>query len=102
MYNIDPLTAEDMNQMKRYIGKLYFRKSENNNQVKVYLKSFYDGEAVIYRINLHEIKTIFSEELFKIAQEEPILLDFYANVSDDGELFDFKALTVYDYYSPRI
>ena len=100
MYNLDELTVEDLTRMKRYIGQLNFLLDESSMQLYTYLKSINEGEAVINQINLHEIKTIFSEALFKEAQERHMLIDFYADINENGELYNIKELTVYDRYLP--
>lgn len=102
MYNLDDLTASDLKHMKRYIGELVFlRDTDSADMVYTFLKSWNNGEAVLNEINLHEITEIFSEKLFLLAQETPLLLDFYADTNSQDELYNIKKLTVYDKYYPQ-
>ena len=86
--------------MKRYIGKLAFLTDSANNQLYLYLQSMPEGESIVYQINSQELQTIFSEELLEFAQKEGVLLDFYADINDKGELYNIKELTVYSKYFP--
>lgn len=79
MYNLDELTVEDRSSMKRYVGELVFLKDCDSNNLYVFLRSWNNGEAVINSINFDEIREIFSDKLFEIAQERTVLLDFWAN-----------------------
>lgn len=102
MYNLDELTVEDRSSMKRYVGELVFLKDCNSNNLYVFLRSWNNGEAVINSINFDEIREIFSDKLFEIAQERTVLLDFWANYNEKGELYDIKELIVYDRYIPAL
>lgn len=100
MYNIDELTKDDLTHMKRYIGVLKFIFDEGNNPSCTYLLSVMDGKTFINQISLHEIKTMFSNQLYKAVQNRDMLLDFYADKNKSGELYNIKELTVYDLYMP--
>ena len=76
MYNLDELTVEYRSSMKRYVGELVFLKNCDSNNLYVFLRSWNNGEAVINSINFDEIREIFSDKLFEIAQERTVLLDF--------------------------
>ena len=102
MYNLDELTVEDRSSMKRYVGELVFLKDCDSNNLYVFLRSWNNGEAVINSINFDEIREIFSYKLFEIAQERTVLLDFWANYNENGELYDIKELIVYDRYIPAL
>ena len=102
MYNLDELTVEYRSSMKRYVGELVFLKNCDSNNLYVFLRSWNNGEAVINSINFDEIREIFSDKLFEITQERTVLLDFWANYNENGELYDIKELIVYDRYIPAL
>lgn len=101
MYNLDELTSEDLVHMNRYMGEMvFFHKTDCDNEPNIFLKSLNNGEIALYSINLHEIREIFSKDLFELAQRNTLILDFYADINPSGELYNIKELAVYERYFP--
>ena len=101
MYNLDDLEANDLTHMSRYIGELvFFNNSDSDSESSSFLKTLNNGEVVIYTINQQEMEVIFSEKLLELARKEIFLLDFYADVDEDKELYNIKNLVIYHRYFP--